>query len=135
MAHGRTRHNRSFKPLFIDIEKGEPVDFEQESESEEEQPRKKRVVEKQERVVEKKRKEVFHVDKKKDVDVEDVNVFMSWVDYVHAEMDHSAKRIERLKSFASQKHIDEYQKKYYDLMNHLDLTRAQIDQTKVAMNC
>jgi hypothetical protein len=62
MAHGRTRHNRSFKPLFIDIEKGEPVDFEQESESEEEQPRKKRVVEKPDRVVEKKRKEVVLAD-------------------------------------------------------------------------
>jgi N-glycosylase/DNA lyase len=69
------------------------------------------------------------------VDVEDVNVFMSWVDYVHSEMEQSAKRMERLKSFASQKHMEEYQKKYYDLMNHLDLTRAQIDQTKLAMNC
>lgn len=37
MAHGRTRHNRSFKPIMIDIAQGEPVQEEPQEEEEEEE--------------------------------------------------------------------------------------------------
>ena len=36
MAHGRTRHNRSFKPIVVDISHGEEIIMEEECEEEEE---------------------------------------------------------------------------------------------------
>ena len=36
MAHGRTRHNRSFKPVVVDIAHGEEIEMEEECEEEEE---------------------------------------------------------------------------------------------------
>ena len=36
MAHGRIRHNRSFKPVVIDISHGEEIELEEECEEDEE---------------------------------------------------------------------------------------------------
>jgi hypothetical protein len=122
MAHGRTRHNRSFKPVFVDIEKGEMIEYEEEVEVvvEEEEP---------------KRKKVVFINEKVKVEGHDVGIFMEWVDYVKLEMDESRKRIASLIQVASMERVADYQGKWDDLVNHLDQTTSQIDQTRVLLNC
>ncbi|KAI8897592.1 hypothetical protein BC833DRAFT_593262 [Globomyces pollinis-pini] len=55
MAHGRTRHNRSFKPIYIDIVKGDP-DNEPDNNEEEEELEEENDEEESNSVMERKRK-------------------------------------------------------------------------------
>ncbi|KAJ3325719.1 hypothetical protein HDV06_003521 [Boothiomyces sp. JEL0866] len=124
MAHGRTRHNRSFKPIVVDISKEEEIEIQEEEEEEEYKRKPKRKPLKRN---EKQRENDFQNELKQFQDYQkQLEKYTDVFEYCQSESLASKTRLEILSEYFD----DQYKTELEELVVELEQAEAYVNDTR-----